>query len=43
MDELKRYIDASLPELYRLIEKLCGIPAPSHHEERRAEFCKNCS
>ncbi len=41
MDELKRYIDASLPELYQLIEKLCGIPAPSHHEERRAEFCKN--
>lgn len=41
MDELKRYIDQSLPELYSLIETLCGIPAPSHHEERRAEFCRS--
>jgi len=27
-------------ELLRLIRDLCGIPAPSHHEEKRAEFCK---
>lgn len=23
-----------------LLKTLCGIPAPSNHEEKRAEFCK---
>ena len=27
-------------ETITLIEELCGIPAPSNHEEKRAEFCK---
>lgn len=27
-------------QLKQLIRDLCAIPAPSHHEERRAEFCK---
>lgn len=30
-----------MTELIELIETLCGIPAPSHHEEKRAEFIKN--
>ncbi len=36
----KEYIASHLDELKELIVTLCGIPAPSHHEERRAEFCK---
>ncbi len=28
-------------EVYFLIKELCKIPAPSHFEGERAEFCKN--
>lgn len=28
-------------EVYTLLKELCAIPAPSHHEEKRAEYCKN--
>lgn len=38
---LKAYIQETLPELKELIVELCGIPAPSHHEEKRAEFCRD--
>ena len=41
MEELKAYIQETLPELKELIVELCGIPAPSHHEEKRAEFCRD--
>ena len=41
MEELKAYIQETLPELRELIVELCGIPAPSHHEEKRAEFCRD--
>ncbi|MDL2288622.1 M20/M25/M40 family metallo-hydrolase [Oscillospiraceae bacterium OttesenSCG-928-F05] len=34
------YADAHQDELAELIEALCAIPAPSRHEERRAEFCR---
>ena len=34
-------IDASSQEALDLLIQLGKIPAPSHHEERRAEFCKN--
>ena len=37
---LKQYIDASREELFSLFRTLCLIPAPSHHEEKRAAFCK---
>ena len=30
----------SQAELLQLIRDLCAIPAPSHHEEARAEFCR---
>ena len=43
MEELKAYIQETLPELKELIIELCGIPAPSHHEDKRAEFCRDCS
>ncbi|MBQ2698162.1 MAG: M20/M25/M40 family metallo-hydrolase [Clostridia bacterium] len=28
-------------ETIELIEQLCGIPAPSNHERKRAEFCRD--
>ena len=28
-------------EAAQLVRELCRIPAPSNHEEKRAEFCKN--
>ena len=28
-------------ELLQLVRDMCAIPAPSHHEEKRAEFCKD--
>ena len=37
---MKQYIEASRDELWQLIRDLCAIPAPSHHEEQRAAFCK---
>ena len=40
-EKVKKYLAESHDELIELIEDLCKIPAPSHHEEARAEFCKN--
>ena len=34
------FIDNSQEETLQLLEALCRIPAPSGHEEARAEFCK---
>ena len=39
--EVLQYLKDSEAETIQLIETLCGIPAPSHHEEKRAEFVKN--
>ena len=41
MEELKAYIQETLPELKELIVELCGIPAPSHHLPglAAAEWC----
>lgn len=38
--EMERYISSSQAELLQLICDLCAIPAPSHHEEARAEYCR---
>lgn len=38
--EAEQYILDSQEELKQLIRDLCAIPAPSHHEEKRAAFCK---
>ncbi len=35
------YIDETKEETEKLLETLCRIPAPSNHEEKRAEFCRN--
>ena len=39
-EEILEYIDSRQDEAIELIEAICKIPAPSHHEEKRAEYCK---
>ena len=38
--EMNAYLASCQEELKQLIRDLCAIPAPSHHEEKRAAFCK---
>ncbi len=40
-DDILQYLIDSEEETIKLIETLCGIPAPSHYEEKRAAFVKN--
>ena len=40
MENLKNYQENCIEELHQLLFDLVKIPAPSHHEEKRAEFCK---
>lgn len=40
-DEVINYIEASVDETKELLKQLCLIPAPSHHEEKRAAFIKD--
>ena len=40
-EEMIRYIEDHRQEAYGLLLELARIPAPSNHEERRAEFCAN--
>lgn len=37
--EFSRFITEKEPALRELLRALCAIPAPSHHEDARAEFC----
>ena len=39
-NEIINYIDAHSEEAYNLLIELAQIPAPSHNEKKRAEFCK---
>ena len=39
-NDILKYLKDCEEETIDLIETLCGIPAPSWHEEKRAEFCK---
>lgn len=39
--EILTYLNDVQEETIALIETLCRIPAPSKHEEKRAQFCKN--
>lgn len=36
-----QYIQDNKEYLYKTLKELCLIPAPSHHEQKRAEYCKN--
>lgn len=40
MNNLSAYKDSCIEELHQLLFDLVAIPAPSHHEEKRAEFVK---
>lgn len=40
-NEMIEYIESNIDEAKSLLKELCLIPAPSHHEEKRAEFVKN--
>ncbi|MBO5939007.1 MAG: M20/M25/M40 family metallo-hydrolase [Clostridia bacterium] len=37
---IQAYVAEHIDELFDLLKDLCSIPAPSHHEEKRAEFCR---
>ena len=37
--DVESYLASHQEALKSLIRDLCAIPAPSHHEELRAEFC----
>ncbi len=37
---IKKYIEENTEIMYKTLKELCLIPAPSHHEEKRAEYCK---
>ncbi len=39
--DVLNYLENAKQETIDLIETLCKIPAPSHHEEKRVEFIKN--
>lgn len=38
--QIKEYVQNNIGEVHKIIYDLCQIPAPSHHEEKRAEYCK---
>lgn len=38
--DLNAYLEQNAQEAVELVRTLCAIPAPSHHEEERAAFCK---
>ncbi len=39
--DVDEFVNKNKNEAYKLLEELCKIPAPSHHEERRAQYCKD--
>ena len=40
-EQIKKYAEAHKQEMLTLLRELCAISAPSHHEEKRAEFCRD--
>ena len=38
---IKSYITQHKEEIFQTLKELCKIPAPSHFEHKRAEYCKN--
>ena len=37
---IQEYIKNNREEMVNTLKELCVIPAPSHHEQKRAEYCK---
>lgn len=40
-EKIENYIEENSELMYRTLNELCLIPAPSHFEHKRAEYCKN--
>ncbi len=38
---MENYISENMESVYSVLKELCAIPAPSHSEHKRAEYCKN--
>lgn len=38
---MRQFIESNKDLLYKTLEELCAIPAPSHFEHERAVYCKN--
>ena len=39
-EKIKNYIAENSDLMYKTLKELCLIPAPSHFEHDRAEYCK---
>lgn len=39
-EKIKEFVNENTEDMYATLKELCAIPAPSHHEEKRAEYCK---
>ena len=39
--DFQNFVNENIDSFYNVLKELCLIPAPSHHEEKRAEYCKN--
>ena len=37
---MKKFVEMHKADMYKTLEELCAIPAPSHFEHARAEYCK---
>ncbi len=40
-EKIQAFVNENIDEVYKIIYDLCQIPAPSGHEEKRAEYCRN--
>ena len=38
---MKKFVNENTELIYELIKDICMIPAPSHYEEKRAQYCKS--
>ena len=36
----KNFVEANTASMFKMLKELCEIPAPSHYEHARAEYCK---
>lgn len=41
MKDFETYVEENHGEVLKLLRQLCAVPAPSHHEEKRSEFCRD--
>ena len=39
-NRINAYIEENRALAFQMMRELCAIPAPSHHEEARAAYCK---